>query len=95
VFTAQQFRPDCVVTDVVMPGRNGIDTAVAIVKSLPECKILLLSGRASADELLRSAARGLRWELLEKPISPEELLAHIAALLGNKTVPSKRGAAAT
>jgi CheY-like chemotaxis protein len=81
VTTAQQFKPDCLVTDVVMPGRNGIETAISILKSVPHCKVLLISGQQSASELLRNQRGELRAELLPKPITPQELLGHVAALL--------------
>ncbi len=83
LFTAQQFRPDCVVSDVCMPGCSGIEMAMQVLKNLPNCRILLISGRASSNDLLRRAADVLHFELLEKPITPEDLLAHVAALLGN------------
>ncbi len=91
LFTAQQFRPDCVVSDVCMPGCSGIEMAVQILKNLPNCKILLISGRTSSNDLLRRAAKIANFELLEKPIDPKELLAHVAALLRSRG----HGAAAT
>jgi len=49
---AQMIRPDAVVTDVVMPGIDGIDTAKAIMEFLPNCRIILFSGQAATGGLL-------------------------------------------
>ncbi|UWZ84711.1 response regulator [Occallatibacter riparius] len=40
---AQRFRPDVLVTDVVMPGLSGIDLAEWFSKEQPGCQIILTS----------------------------------------------------
>jgi CheY-like chemotaxis protein len=52
---ANTFQPDILVTDVVMGAMNGIEAAKLVRQMLPSCKIVLLSGRASAAELLDGA----------------------------------------
>jgi CheY-like chemotaxis protein len=72
---AEMIRPDAVVTDVIMPGMDGIDTAKAIMKFLPNCRIILFSGQAATSGLLAKArAEGCLFEVLPKPINPEILL---------------------
>jgi DNA-binding NtrC family response regulator len=72
---AEMIRPDAIVTDVVMPGINGIDTAKAIMKFLPTCRIILYSGQAATSDLLaKSRAEGYSFEVLAKPINPDILL---------------------
>jgi len=72
---AEMFRPDAVVTDVIMPGLDGIETAKAIMKLLPSCRIILFSGQAASTDLLAKAkAEGYSFEVLAKPINPEILL---------------------
>jgi len=72
---AEMIRPDAVVTDVIMPGIDGIDTAKAITKFLPNCRIILFSGQAATGGLLAKArAEGCTFEVLAKPINPEILL---------------------
>jgi CheY-like chemotaxis protein len=67
--------PDAVISDVIMPGMNGIETAKAIMQSLPNCRIILFSGQtASVDLLAQARAEGYAFEVLAKPINPEKLL---------------------
>jgi CheY-like chemotaxis protein len=47
--------PDLLLTDVSMPGMSGIDLAIEMQRSLPNCKVLLFSGQASTSDLLGAA----------------------------------------
>jgi CheY-like chemotaxis protein len=72
---AEMVRPDAIVTDVLMPGINGVETAKAIMKLLPNCRIILFSGQAASTDLLAKArAEGYSFEVLAKPINPEILV---------------------
>jgi len=76
---SRSFHPELVIADVVMPGMNGIEAAIAIRKMLPGCKILLFSGQAATADLLQEARRsGHDFEILSKPVHPDELLAKIS-----------------
>ena len=67
--------PDAIISDVIMPGMNGIETAKAIMQLLPNCRIILFSGQtASIDLLAKARAEGYMFEVLPKPINPEKLL---------------------
>jgi CheY-like chemotaxis protein len=72
---AMMIRPDAIISDVIMPGMNGIETAKAILKVLPNCRIILFSGQAASSDLLAKAgAEGYQFEVLAKPINPDVLL---------------------
>jgi CheY-like chemotaxis protein len=75
--------PDLVLSDVVMPGMNGIELAIAVRQQFRDCHILLFSGQADTAEILEDAKRrGYDLELLAKPLHPEELLTRIRKLIG-------------
>jgi CheY-like chemotaxis protein len=72
---AKLVLPDAIISDVIMPGMDGIETAKAIMKLLPNCRIILFSGQAASIDLLAKArAEGYIFEVLPKPINPEVLL---------------------
>lgn len=73
--------PDIVVSDVVMPKLNGVDTVLAIREFCPKIRILLFSGQAGTSDILaRARAKGHDFELLPKPIHPDRLLKTLASL---------------
>jgi len=72
---AQKIRPDIVLSDVVIPGLDGVETGIRIRSLFPECRIILFSGQAATLDLLKAAReRGHHFEILVKPIKPELLL---------------------
>jgi DNA-binding NtrC family response regulator len=75
---ARQFQPDVVLSDVIIPGLNGIEVGVRMSELFPKCRVILFSGQAATLDLLRDArARGYEFEILAKPIKPAALLAII------------------
>jgi CheY-like chemotaxis protein len=76
---AAMIKPDAVISDVMMPDLNGIDTAKEILKLLPQCRIILFSGHAASTELLNKARMdGFEFEVLAKPVNPDRLLSMLA-----------------
>jgi len=85
--------PELVISDVMMPGMNGVEMAVLIRDRHPACKILLFSGQAATAELLEGVRRrGYDFELLGKPVHPKELLARAANVGDKSEVDLKRAA---
>ena len=75
---ATMWQPDILLSDVVMPGLNGIETGIKIREVVPTCKIILFSGQAATVDLLEDARhRGHRFDILAKPIKPEQLISVI------------------
>ena len=82
--SARNHCPNIVVSDVVMPKLNGVDTVAAIHEFCPEVRILLLSGQALTTDILEKArASGHEIEVLPKPIHPYLLLKKISFLTSN------------
>jgi len=63
------------VTGVMMPQMNGVETAIQICQLLPKCKVLLISGDNDTSALLHDAGcRGYKFDILPKPVHPLELI---------------------
>src|ERR1700742_2302991 len=78
---ADSAAPDLLLTDVMMPGINGIDLAVQVKQFCPSCKILLFSGQSATLNLLDAAReKGHDFEILAKPVHPRDLLTKIEEL---------------
>ena len=74
------FEPDMLISDVIMADLNGIDAAIRIRKLRPGIKILLFSGQAATADLLEKArAQGYEFEILAKPVHPQDLLSRLRA----------------
>lgn len=66
---------DVMVSDVVMPETNGIETANEVCKILPQCRIILISGNQETARLLNEAHdRGCEFEIHAKPVHPSTLI---------------------
>ncbi len=75
---ARSDQPNLIISDVIMPDMNGIEAAITIRRFLPSCKILLFSGQAATADLLKKArAKGHEFEVLAKPVHPQDLLAKL------------------
>lgn len=78
VSRAQEIKPELVISDVIMDDMNGIEAAIRIRELLPRCKILLFSGQAATADLLEKARKeGHEFEILAKPVHPQDLLAKL------------------
>lgn len=72
------FQPDMLISDVIMADLNGIDAAIRIRALLPGIKILLFSGQAATADLLEKArTQGYEFEILAKPVHPQDLLTRL------------------
>lgn len=83
--------PEMLITDVILPGMNGVELAVTIKRIYPDCHILLFSGQAATTDLLAAAGHaGHHFTLLSKPLPPQQLLATVARHLNANA--AQRGA---
>jgi CheY-like chemotaxis protein len=80
---ALQFKPDLLLCDVTMPGKDGLALLNEINRELPSCRILVLTGFYSNLKKVREeAARlSLPMSILTKPCQPDVLLREAAAIL--------------
>jgi DNA-binding response OmpR family regulator len=77
-------RPDLVLTDIIMPEREGIATIVEMRRECPDAKIIAMSGggRIGSADFLGMAKKLGANDIIPKPFLPQELLRRIKACLG-------------
>jgi DNA-binding response OmpR family regulator len=81
---AAETNPDIVLSDVIMPLLNGVELAISVRKILPETAILLFSSQAATEDILEDARQeGYFFEIVGKPIQPEELVYRLNRLHRN------------
>ncbi|HLH06069.1 MAG TPA: response regulator [Terriglobales bacterium] len=81
----QQQRPDVVISDVIMPGKDGYEVCQQIkqMPGLGDTPVVLMSGvvnRQVAEKAFAVKAD----ELIRKPFQPQDLIARVKQLLQNK-----------
>lgn len=79
---AREFRPDLLLLDLDLPGRDGVDTLAALreMEGLGEVPAVFLTAAGSTQEKARLLSAGAR-EVLSKPFRPRELLRVIGRVL--------------
>jgi DNA-binding response OmpR family regulator len=83
VVLAREFHPDLVLTDIIMPGCEGIETILAIKSEHPGIRIIAMSGggRIGNRDHLELAQEMGADAALEKPFDEDTLLKAIRAQL--------------
>ncbi len=77
-----QQPPDLVITDIIMPEKDGIETILFLRKRRPGVKAIAIS--APSNQLFLDSARGLgAARAFEKPLNLAELAAAVKDLLGD------------
>jgi two-component system chemotaxis response regulator CheY len=65
----EQYRPDLITLDIVMPGKDGVTAAVELLRAYPGAKIVMCTSLAARDKILACQKAGVRHYLL-KPFDP-------------------------
>jgi DNA-binding NtrC family response regulator len=84
-------RPALVITDLIMPEREGIETIRHILREDPNVPIIAISGgtlTGTADFLAMARELGAS-AILRKPFEPTELLLLVERCLGDEPVTSR------
>jgi DNA-binding NtrC family response regulator len=86
----RQWEPHLIISDVMMPGLNGVEMAIQVRESLPSCEVLLFSGQAATANLLKDAVtQGYSFELLTKPVHPQDMIARVRSTLVDSAASKK------
>ena len=69
----QSAQPDVVITDIQMPFMDGLQLSRIIRETMPEIKVIILSGHDEFQYAQQAIKLGIT-EYLLKPITPEQLM---------------------
>jgi signal transduction histidine kinase len=85
--TANDFKPDVILLDIVMPGLDGYEVCRRFRQNqgLAFTKIILLSGKSMLDDRLKGYEAGAD-DFITKPFDSEELLAKVRVFIRLKSV---------
>jgi len=72
----KKYKPDIVITDILMPIKDGLEMAKEIKQLSRETPILILSAFSEKDRLLKAIDVGIDKYLI-KPIDPDELMTSV------------------
>ena len=74
IFRSEQ--PDLVITDIIMPEQEGIQTIIEMRKAKPDAKIIAISGsgRIGNVDFLKMARSLGAMDIVSKPFNADELL---------------------
>ena len=86
VTTAAELSPDVIVTDVVMPGLDGIGAAEQILRANPQARIVFVTVLADRAMVQRGLAAGALGYVLKMSAGEDLLPAVRAALRGERHV---------
>jgi DNA-binding response OmpR family regulator len=81
----QQGAYDLLITDIVMPNQEGLESIIQAKKRYPAMKIIAMSGAAktSTEVYLRVAKNVGADFIFQKPWSPKEMLAKVEEFTGS------------
>ena len=72
----EDFQPDCILMDINLPGKNGIEVTSLVKSQYPNCRVLVLTMFEDEEYLMEALRAGADGYLL-KDTSSEQVLAAI------------------
>ncbi|WP_143961040.1 response regulator transcription factor [Litoribacter populi] len=75
--------PDLIITDVMMPFKNGIDIINYAQKHKPNCPIIVLSSLGEEENTVLEAFNLGASDFVPKPFNPNELAIRVKRLIKN------------
>ena len=76
-------KPDLVITDIIMPEKEGIQTIAEIRRERPDAKVIAVSGggRIGNTDFLKIARQLGATDVIAKPVDPDDFAARIERCL--------------
>ena len=81
----EQDKIHVMLLDLVMPGRDGMDTLEELAKKRPDLPVIVLTGKGSIDAVVKAMKAGAR-DFVVKPAAPERIIVSIRNALDMKTL---------
>ena len=81
----EQDKIHVMLLDLVMPGRDGMDTLDELAKKRPDLPVIVLTGKGSIDAVVKAMKAGAR-DFVVKPAAPERIIVSIRNALDMKTL---------
>ena len=82
----EKFKPDLVITDIIMPQKEGLEIILELRQKYPDLKIIAISGggRVGPDGYLPGAKLFGADMVFQKPLIQKEFMLGVSVLLGEK-----------
>ena len=87
---ARRSIPDVVVSDIVLPGVDGMALLERIHAILPEIQVIMITGEPTVETAADAVRQGA-FDYLSKPVSREEIQAVVGTALRVKRIADERG----
>ena len=78
-----QFKPELVTMDIIMPEESGLEAVKKIIAKYPSAQIIMVSAMGQEKIVEEALSLGAQ-AFVTKPIKPDELLETIDKVLGKK-----------
>lgn len=80
---ARENPPHLIISDILMPGMDGIDTMVELRREYPHLKIIAISGggHIAPENYLKIASEFGATQTLQKPFTPQKLISMVKEML--------------
>ena len=83
VRTAEESRPDVIIMDVMMPGKDGVEACRDILDLLPDTKVLMLTASTEDDAVIDAIAAGAAG-FVQKYSGSDELVDAVRGVAGGR-----------
>ena len=80
--------PDVVLTDLKMPGMNGVDLLARLVEAEHECEVILMTGFGAVETAV-AAMRAGAFDYLTKPVNFDELVVQVERAIKSRRLASE------
>ena len=84
-------RPDCVLLDYSLPGRNGLELLRDIVAQYPFLPVIIMTGQGNENIAVQSIKSGAQHYLVKSEVTPDLLHETITAAIRHRALEYERG----